>query len=94
MNLTMKVIVGMALGIVVGLGINLLGLNSAGSFINVFVVDGAFHIVGKMFVNALKMLVVPLVLFSLICGVCGIGDIKLLGRISSKAFVLYMITTA
>ena len=47
-----------------------------------------------MFVNALKMMVVPLVLFSLICGVCGIGDIKLLGRIGTKSFGLYMLTTA
>jgi Na+/H+-dicarboxylate symporter len=94
MNLTMKVLIGMVLGIVVGLGINLTGLNGAGSFINEFVVNGGFHVVGKMFVNALKMLVVPLVLFSLICGVCGIGDIKLLGKIGTKSFALYMLTTA
>lgn len=94
MNLTMKVLVGMLLGIVVGLGINLTGLNGAGSFINEYIVNGAFHVVGKMFVNALKMLVVPLVLFSLICGVCGIGDIKLLGKIGTKSFALYMLTTA
>jgi len=94
MNLTVKVLLGMALGIVVGLVINLGGLNTAGSLINEYLVDGLFHVVGKMFVNALKMMVVPLVLFSLICGVCGIGDIKLLGRIGSKAFVLYMVTTA
>ncbi len=94
MNLTMKVILGMVLGIIVGLGINLGGLNAAGSFINEFVVNGFFHVVGKMFVNALKMLVVPLVLFSLICGVCGIGDVKLLGRIGTKSFALYMLTTA
>ncbi len=94
MNLTVKVIVGMVLGIIVGLGINLAGLNAAGSFINEFVVNGLFHVVGTMFVNALKMLVVPLVLFSLICGVCGIGDIKLLGRIGTKAFGLYLMTTA
>ena len=94
MNLTMKVLLGMVLGIVVGLAINLTGLNAAGSFVNEFVVGGAFHVVGKMFVNALKMLVVPLVLFSLICGVCGIGDIKLLGRIGTKSFALYMLTTA
>ncbi len=94
MSLTMKVLVGMALGIVVGLAINLLGFNSPGSFINEFVVDGLFYVVGKMFVNALKMMVVPLVLFSLVTGVCGIGDVRLLGRIGSKAFVLYMLTTA
>ncbi|WP_374682666.1 dicarboxylate/amino acid:cation symporter [Accumulibacter sp.] len=94
MNLTVKVLLGMALGIVVGLVINLGGMNAAGSIINEYFVNGLFHVVGKMFVNALKMMVVPLVLFSLICGVCGIGDIKLLGRIGSKAFVLYMVTTA
>lgn len=94
MNLTVKVLLGMALGIVVGLVINLGGLNAAGSTINEYFVNGLFHVVGKMFVNALKMMVVPLVLFSLICGVCGIGDIKLLGRIGSKAFVLYIVTTA
>ncbi|WP_078121672.1 dicarboxylate/amino acid:cation symporter [Thiosocius teredinicola] len=94
MSLTMKVLVGMVLGIVVGLAINLLGFNSPGSFINEFVVDGVFYVAGKMFVNALKMMVVPLVLFSLVTGVCGIGDVRLLGRIGGKAFVLYMLTTA
>ena len=94
MSLTVKVLLGMALGIVTGLVINLAGLNDPGSFINVYIVNGLFHVVGKMFVNALKMLVVPLVFFSLICGVCGIGNIKMLGRVGSKAFGLYMLTTA
>lgn len=94
MSLTVKVLVGMTLGIVAGLGINLAGLNVSGSFTNSFLVDGLFHVVGTMFVNALKMLVVPLVFFSLICGVCGIGNIKMLGRVGTKAFGLYMLTTA
>jgi len=94
MSLTVKVLIGMALGIAVGLGINLTGMNAEGGFIDEFVVNGLFHVVGKMFVNALKMLVVPLVLFSLIGGVCGIGDIKLLGRIGTRSFALYMLTTA
>lgn len=94
MSLTVKVLIGMALGIVVGLFFNLTGLNAEGSFINEYVVNGLFHIIGKMFVNALKMLVVPLVFFSLICGVCGIGNIKMLGRVGSKSFALYMLTTA
>ncbi len=94
MNLTSKVLVAMALGIVVGLGINYSGLNSEGGVVNTYVVDGAFAVVGKLFVNALKMLVVPLVMFSLICGVCGIGDVRLLGRIGGKAFFLYLLTTA
>lgn len=94
MNLTAKVLIGMIAGLVIGLLINLTNLNIEGSFINQYIVDGLFLVVGKLFVNALKMLVVPLVLFSLICGVCGIGDIKLLGRIGTKSFVLYMLTTA
>ncbi|HAI97344.1 MAG: dicarboxylate/amino acid:cation symporter [Cycloclasticus sp.] len=94
MSLTVKVLLGMGLGIGVGLGINLFELNTAGSFVNVCIVDGLFHVVGKMFVNALKMLVVPLVIFSLICGVCGIGDIRALGRVGGKSFALYMLTTA
>ncbi|MCK4712506.1 MAG: dicarboxylate/amino acid:cation symporter [Marinosulfonomonas sp.] len=94
MNLTTKVLLGMALGIALGLIFNLTGLNAEGSFVNTNIVNGAFHVVGKMFVNALKMLVVPLVFFSLICGVCGIGDIRMLGRVGSKSFGLYMLTTA
>jgi Na+/H+-dicarboxylate symporter len=94
MNLTVKVIVGMALGIIVGLAINFSGLNSEGSFTQEFITGGLFFVVGKMFINALNMMVVPLVLFSLICGVCGIGDIKLLGKIGSKSFGFYILTTA
>ncbi len=94
MSLTVKVLLGMVLGILVGLIINLLHLNAAGSFINEYIVNGLFHVTGKLFVNALKMLVVPLVVFSLICGVCGIGDIRLLGRVGGKSFILYLATTA
>ncbi|MDC9725273.1 MAG: dicarboxylate/amino acid:cation symporter [Gammaproteobacteria bacterium] len=94
MSLTMKVVIGMGLGIVLGLFFNLSGLNADGSFVNTYIVDGVFHVIGKMFVNALKMLVVPLVLFSLICGVCGIGNLNTLGRVGSKSFALYMLTTA
>jgi Na+/H+-dicarboxylate symporter len=94
MTLTTKVLIGMGLGIVVGLFINLLGLNGEGTVINEYVVNGFFHIVGKMFVTSLKMLVVPLVFFSLITGVLGIGDINALGKVGAKSFLLYMLTTA
>jgi len=94
MTLTTKVLIGMLLGIIVGLGINLGGLNEAGSFVNEYVTNGFFGIIGKMFVTSLKMLVVPLVFFSLITGVLGIGDIGALGKVGGKSFVLYMLTTA
>ena len=94
MSLTVKVLLGMFFGIIVGLIINFTDMNTTGSFINLYIVDGLFFVVGKLFVNALKMLVVPLVFFSLICGVCGIGSINTLGRVGTKSFALYMLTTA
>ncbi|MDD1795504.1 dicarboxylate/amino acid:cation symporter [Enterovibrio makurazakiensis] len=94
MSLTAKVVIGLVAGIILGLAINIFGLNPAGGFVDTYITNGLFHVVGKMFVNALKMMVVPLVLFSLICGVCGIGDIKMLGRVGSKSFLLYLMTTA
>jgi Na+/H+-dicarboxylate symporter len=94
LSLTNRVLLGMAFGIVVGLIVNLAHLNQSGSFINEYIVDGLFMIVGKMFITALKMLVVPLVLFSLISGVMGIGEISSLGKIAFKSFVLYLLTTA
>ncbi len=94
MTLTTKVLIGMGLGIVVGLAINLAGLNGEGTFIGDNIVNGLFHMIGTMFVTALKMLVVPLVFFSLISGVLGIGDINALGKVGAKSFALYMLTTA
>ena len=94
MSLTSKVLIGMLLGIVVGLAINLMGLNAKGTWVNEYVTNGLFHIVGAMFVTALKMLVVPLVFFSLISGVIGIGDIRELGKVGVKSFGLYLLTTA
>jgi len=94
MTLTVKVLWAMGLGIIIGLVINLGGLNVEGSFIHEYVVGGLFYIIGKMFITALKMLVVPLVFFSLISGVLGIGDIRKLGSVGLKSFGLYMLTTA
>ncbi|MCB1402910.1 MAG: dicarboxylate/amino acid:cation symporter, partial [Rhodobacteraceae bacterium] len=90
MSLTAKVMAGMVLGLIVGVVFNM--MDSA--FINTHVVGGLFAMIGKMFVNALKMLVVPLVLFSLLCGVMGIGDIRVLGRVGGKSLALYIFTTA
>lgn len=94
MNLTQKVLVALILGTLTGLVLNISGLNSSSEFVDNYLVMGLFHTVGTLFVNALKMLVVPLVLFSLIPGIVGIGDVRLLGRVGSKAFGLYLATTA
>jgi len=54
---------------------------------------GTFHVIGQIFVNSLKMLVVPLVFISLVCGTCSLSDPKALGRVGGKALVLYLFTT-
>lgn len=48
---------------------------------------------GKIFINALKFIAVPLVLFSIITGVKGMGDPKLLGRMGGKTLLMYLLTT-
>ena len=93
MNLANKVLIALAAGIVVGLGLNITGLIN-NEWVDQNLINGVFYVVGKIFINALKMLVVPLVLFSLIPGIIGIGDISLLGRIGTKTVVLYLLTTA
>ncbi|WP_341367155.1 dicarboxylate/amino acid:cation symporter [Yoonia sp. BS5-3] len=90
MSLTMKIMIAMGLGIVVGVIFNMIG----SEFVNNHVVAGLFAMIGTMFVNALKMLVVPLVFFSLLGGVTGIGDVRVLGRVGTKSFFLYLGTTA
>ena len=90
MSLTTKIIIGMVAGIALGVILN----RNPTPFIDSYVIDGLLYLIGTAFVNALKMLVVPLVVFSLLCGVMGIGDIRVLGRVGGKAFCLYLLTTA
>jgi len=92
MHMTTKILIWMGAGLVTGSLINTFAANI--TWIQDYLVNGLFHVMGAMFINLLKMLVVPLVTFSLICGVCGIGDINKLGRVGGKAFALFMLTTA
>ena len=52
-----------------------------------------FDFVGKLFLNALKMLIVPLIVSSIIVGIAGIGGTHGLGRIGGKT-LLYYVTTS
>lgn len=102
-NLTARILIAMLLGILVGAIFKwLLGgeaektLQLAGFSIGLkaFFVDGIFHAGGQIFVASLKMLVVPLVLVSLVCGTSSLKDLSSLGRIGSKSLGLYIATTA
>ena len=92
MSMTSKILIWMIAGLILGSLINNFAADV--SWVNDYLVFGLFHVLGAIFISMLKMLVVPLVTFSLISGVCGIGDISKLGRVGGKAFLLFLLTTA
>ncbi len=49
--------------------------------------------IGEMFLDALKMLVVPLIISSMIVGIAGLGDIRKVGKTGLIALIYFMITT-
>lgn len=90
-NLTTKIFIGLILGAITG--IILYNVPSC-TFKDTILLDGILNILGKGFVRAMQMLVVPLVFCSLVCGSMAIGDTKKLGRVGIKTMVFYIATTA
>lgn len=91
MTLTTKILIAMGVALVLGSLINAFAPDN--EIIKTYFTNGLFLIGGKMFVVLLKMLVVPLVFCSLICGIVGMDDMKTLGRTGGKTFFLYLLTT-
>ena len=75
-----QILVGLVLGVVVGMLFKSFAL--------------ALAPVGALFLNAIKMLIVPLVFVSLVAGITAMSDSAKLGRISVKTIAIYLITTA
>ena len=48
--------------------------------------------IGDFFIKSIKMLVVPLIFFSLVAGVAALGDLKKLGSVGGRAMILFVIT--
>ncbi|WP_342609386.1 dicarboxylate/amino acid:cation symporter [Vibrio tritonius] len=92
MSLTARVILGMVAGILTGFVIR--SLFAQYSFVDTYIVNGLFEVGGKIFIASLKMLVVPLVFVSLVCGTSSLKDLSTLGRMGGKTLGLYVITTA
>ncbi|PQJ66472.1 dicarboxylate/amino acid:cation symporter [Photobacterium angustum] len=92
MSLTSRVILGMVLGILTGFLIRTFLADI--SFIHEYIVNGLFDVGGKIFIASLKMLVVPLVFVSLVCGTSSLKDIATLGRLGGKTVLFYLATTA
>lgn len=94
MQLSSKILLGMALGIVVGLALNLINAGAESGPLTAWVVEYIFDVVGRIFIASLKLLVVPLVFVSLVCGSAAMGENVKMGRIAFKTLALYLFTTA
>lgn len=81
-----QILIGMGLGLIFGIvSANLKWSGLVNDWVAPF---------GKIFINLLKLIAVPLVLTSLITGVASLSDTKKLSRIGGKTIVIYLITTA
>ncbi len=90
-SLTLRIVVGMVAGFAVGGLLNAVGVSG---WVQTVLIDGVFEVVGKIFLASLKLLVVPLVFVSLVCGTAALEDVTKLGRVGVKTLGLYLFTTA
>jgi len=87
LKLHWQILIALALAVVVGM---LTGTETGLFGVTFYAV---FDFVGKLFLNALKMLIVPLIVSSIIVGIAGIGGSQNLGRLGGKT-LLYYVTTS
>jgi len=97
LGLSSKIFIGLIAGIITGLIL----YQFKGTFffrgidiVNDIILGFLFKLVGGVFVNSIRMMIVPLVFVSLTLGAASMGDIKKLGRIGSKTVGFYLVTTA
>ena len=101
MSLTNRILLAMLAGVLLGSVLNILlqgGVLPEGMratlHSTLVAKNGVLDVVGRIFVSLLKLLVVPLVLVSLICGASSLGDSARMGPIAIKTMGLYLATTA
>ena len=87
MNLSKKIFLSLGFGLILGSLFNYLNLFQGEVFLNFI------EIPGSLFISSLKMLIVPVVFFSIVCGVSNLTNIATLGRIGSISVLFYLITT-
>ena len=92
MNLTVRILIGMAAGVLVGLAVQ--GFTSEDHWIQTVLIQDVFDAGGKVFIASLRLMVVPLVLVSLVCGSSSLADGASMGRLGGKSIALYLFTTA
>ncbi len=87
MSLSKKIFFALGLGFILGSLFNYLNLFEQKIFLDFI------EIPGSLFISSLKMLIVPVVFFSIVCGVSNLTNIATLGRIGSISVLLYLTTT-
>lgn len=90
-QLAWQILIAMVLGAITGLIIRSAPLSSSAQ---TNIIDNIFQTGGDIFIDLMKMLVVPVVFVSLVSGTSSLGAIEKLGRIGLKTFLLYIFTTA
>lgn len=91
LGLTTKIFIALLCGAIFGIVLYNL---PASTIRDQIIVDGVLFVVGQGFIKLMKMLVVPLVFCSLVCGSMAIGDTKKLGSVGVRTIVFYLVTTA
>lgn len=81
-----KILIGMALGVI--FGIVAVQFNGGDTFINNWIAP-----FGTMFINALKLIAVPLIIASLIKGIADLKDISKLSKMGGRTIGIYLLTT-
>jgi Na+/H+-dicarboxylate symporter len=89
-HLTLQIVIALIAGIITGIVLKFI----PSTFIQTYFTNGLLDILGKLFLDAMKMLVVPVVFVSLVCGTLNLNNGKALGRMMLKTLMLYLITTA
>ena len=92
MGLTTRIFAALLAGVV--LGVVLCYFLPDGKIKNDIIIEGILYVIGQGFIRLMKMLVVPLVFCSLICGSMAIGDTKKLGTVGARTLIFYLATTA
>lgn len=92
LGLTTRIFIALIAGAVVGMVLHY--LVPASSVKDDIIVNGIMQVVGQGFIRLMKMLVVPLVFCSLVCGSMAIGDTKKLGTVGVRTLLFYLATTA
>lgn len=92
LGLTTQVFIGLFAGLI--LGIFLCYVVPDSHIKTEIIVEGILYVIGQGFIRLMKMLVVPLVFCSIVCGSMSIGDTKKLGAVGVRTLIFYLTTTA